>query len=135
MPKFRTMRIDTPVVATHLLKEREKYLIPRGKVLREFSLDELPQLFSVLVGHMTLVGPRPALFNQRDLIQLRTARNIHTLVPGTTGWAQINGRGKLSIPKKVQLDEYYFREKSFFLDAKILFLTIFKVLSREGVLH
>jgi len=135
MPKFRTMRIDTPVVATHLLKNPKAYLAPAGAFLRKFSLDELPQLFAVAAGHMTFVGPRPALFNQSDLIELRTRKNVHTLVPGITGWAQINGRDELPIPVKVEFDEYYLKKKGVLLDLKILCLTLIKVLRRDGVTH
>lgn len=135
MPKFRTMRIDTPPVATHLLKNPDYYLTPVGKVLRGVSLDELPQLFSILKGDMSFVGPRPALFNQDDLIALRTERGIHTLVPGLTGWAQINGRDELPIPVKVAYDEHYLRHRSLLFDLKILWMTFFKVARSEGVHH
>ena len=135
MPKFRTMRIDTPAVATHLLKDPDSYLIPIGSFLRKSSLDELPQLWSVLKGDMSFVGPRPALFNQDDLIALRTVKGIHRLIPGITGWAQINGRDDLPIPVKVEFDVYYLRHRSMMFDIKILFLTLFKVLRREGVKH
>jgi len=135
MPKFRTMRINTPAVATHLLANPEKYLTPLGPFLRKLSLDELPQLWSVIMGDMSFVGPRPALFNQYDLIELRTQKAIHTLIPGITGWAQVNGRDDLPIPLKVQYDEYYLNNKSLMLDLKILFMTIQKVLQREGVTH
>jgi len=135
MPKFRTMRTDTPTVATHLLKNPEAYLTPIGSFLRKFSLDELPQLWSILKGDMSFVGPRPALYNQDDLIDLRTQKNIHTLVPGITGWAQINGRDELPIPIKVEFDDYYVKNKSFLLDLKILWMTIVKVLKKEGIQH
>lgn len=135
MPKFRTMRINTPVVATHLLENPNKYLTPIGPFLRKLSLDELPQLWSVLRGDMSFVGPRPALYNQDDLIELRTKKGIHGLVPGITGWAQINGRDDLPIPIKIGYDEYYMKNKSFFLDLKILCLTFYKVIKTEGVDH
>jgi O-antigen biosynthesis protein WbqP len=135
MPKFRTMRINTPVVATHLLKEPDKYLTKIGQFLRKSSLDELPQLWCVLKGDMSFVGPRPALFNQEDLIKLRTEKGIHQLVPGITGWAQINGRDELPIPVKVNFDEYYLKNQSFLFDMKILWLTFLKVIKREGVSH
>ena len=115
MPKFRTMRIDTPAVATHLLSNPNEYLTPIGPFLRKSSLDELPQLLSVLKGDMSFVGPRPALFNQDDLIALRTEKGVHRLIPGITGWSQINGRDDIPIPKKVELDEYYLNHRSFFL--------------------
>jgi O-antigen biosynthesis protein WbqP len=135
MPKFRTMLIDTPDVATHLLVEPDLYLTPIGKLLRKISLDELPQLWSVLKGDMSLVGPRPALYNQDDLIKLRTEKKIHKLIPGITGWAQINGRDEISIPEKVALDEYYMQNQSFWLDIAILWRTVFKVAKKEGVAH
>lgn len=135
MPKFRTMRINTPAVATHLLENPDRYLTPLGKFLRKSSLDELPQLWCILKGEMSFVGPRPALFNQDDLIELRTKKGIHALLPGITGWAQVNGRDELPIPEKVALDEYYLKNKSFLLDVKILFITFFKVLRCEGVQH
>lgn len=135
MPKFRTMRIDTPPVATHLLKNPDDYLTPVGSFLRKFSLDELPQLWSVLKGDMSFIGPRPALFNQDDLIELRTKKGIHYLVPGITGWAQINGRDELPIPVKVELDEYYLKNRSFLFDVRILWMTLMKVLKQEGVRH
>lgn len=135
MPKFRTMRIDTPAVATHLLKDPDIYLTPIGPFLRKTSLDELPQLWSVFIGDMSFVGPRPALFNQDDLIALRTAKGLHRLIPGITGWAQINGRDDLPIPTKVELDVYYMEHRSLMFDIKILILTLFKVLCREGVTH
>jgi len=135
MPKFRTMRVDAPTVATHLLADPQNYLTPFGCFLRKLSLDELPQLWSVLKGDMSFVGPRPALYNQHDLIELRTTRGIHLLVPGITGWAQINGRDKLAIMKKVEYDEYYMQHRSFLFDLKIIFLTLVKVLRAEGVSH
>ena len=135
MPKFRTMKMDTPVVATHLLISPGQHMTPLGRALRKFSLDELPQLFSVAVGDMSLVGPRPALFNQYDLIELRTGRGIHQLIPGITGWAQINGRDDLPIPEKVKLDEYYLKNQSMANDLKILLLTFHSVLSSKGVTH
>jgi len=135
MPKFRTMRTDTPAVATHLLKNPEAYLTPVGSFLRKFSLDELPQLWSILKGDMSFVGPRPALHNQDDLKELRTRRNIHTLIPGITGWAQVNGRDELPIPVKVEFDDYYMKNKSFILDLKILWMTFVKVLKTEGIRH
>jgi len=135
MPKFRTMRTETPAVATHLLNDPDYYLTPVGKFLRKSSLDELPQFWSVLTGDMSFVGPRPALFNQDDLIKLRTDKGIHRLVPGITGWAQINGRDELPIPVKVGFDEYYLKNRSFFFDLKILWMTFLKVLKREGVTH
>ncbi len=135
MPKFRTMHIHTPPVATHLMENSEAYLTPIGTFLRKFSLDELPQLYSVLKGDISFVGPRPALYNQDDLIELRTGKGIHTLIPGITGWAQVNGRDELPIPVKVEFDEYYLKNRSFFLDLKILWMTFIKVLKREGVMH
>jgi len=135
MPKFRSMRIGTPPVATHLLKEPKLYLTPIGSLLRQSSLDELPQLWSILVGDMSFVGPRPALFNQDDLITLRTQAGVHELVPGLTGWAQINGRDELPIPEKVKLDVEYLQRQSFWFDIYILWLTFVKVLWRDGVSH
>ncbi|MEN6433735.1 MAG: sugar transferase [Smithella sp.] len=135
MPKFRTMRIDTPVVATHLLRDPEAYLTPIGNFIRKTSLDELPQLWNVLKGDMSFVGPRPALFNQEDLIALRMKKGVHKLIPGITGWAQINGRDDIPIPVKVEYDEYYLKNKSFFFDLKILWNTFFKVIKKEGVAH
>jgi len=135
MYKFRTMRIDTPQVATHLLKEPAKFITPFGAFFRRTSLDELPQLINVLSGDMTLVGPRPALFNQDDLVALRTARGVDALTPGITGWAQVNGRDELPIPEKVKLDEWYLRNRSLWLDLKILGMTVFKVIRKEGVVH
>jgi O-antigen biosynthesis protein WbqP len=135
MPKFRTMRQDTPAVATHLLDDHAAYLTPIGRGLRKLSLDELPQLLSVIKGDMSLVGPRPALFNQDDLIELRCRKGIHRLVPGITGWAQINGRDELPIPVKVELDEYYLNRRSFALDCRILATTLVRVAEREGITH
>jgi O-antigen biosynthesis protein WbqP len=135
MPKFRTMRTDTPAVATHLMTNPDQYLTPIGKFLRKSSLDELPQLINIMKGNMSFVGPRPALFNQDDLVSLRTQKGIHALTPGLTGWAQINGRDELPIPVKVSFDEYYLNHQSFLFDLKILFMTIFKVVRREGVTH
>jgi len=135
MPKFRSMRTDTPAVATHLLQNPEQWLTPIGSFLRKSSLDELPQLWSILKGDMSFVGPRPALFNQHDLIALRTEQGVHELVPGLTGWAQVNGRDELPIPQKVQLDAEYLRRQSLALDLKILWLTARKVLARDGVSH
>jgi O-antigen biosynthesis protein WbqP len=135
MPKFRSMRLDTPAVATHLLTNPGQYLTPIGGFLRKSSLDELPQLLSILKGDMSFVGPRPALFNQHDLVDLRTQVGVHHLVPGLTGWAQINGRDELPIPKKVALDVQYLQRQSALFDLKILFLTAIKVLRRDGVSH
>lgn len=135
MPKFRSMRIDAPQVATHLLRDPSVYLTAIGGFLRRSSLDELPQLFSVLRGDLSLVGPRPALFNQDDLIALRTECRVHELVPGITGWAQVNGRDDLPIPEKVRLDCEYLHARSFWLDLKILVLTVVKVARCEGVSH
>ena len=135
MPKFRTMKVETPAVATHLLTSPDQYLTRIGRILRKYSLDELPQLFSVLKGDMCFVGPRPALFNQDDLIELRTRKGIHVLIPGITGWAQINGRDDLLIPVKVTFDEYYLNHRSFAFDLKIIFLTCLNALTSEGVQH
>ncbi|QWE27032.1 sugar transferase [Polynucleobacter sp. AP-Ainpum-60-G11] len=135
MPKFRTMKSSTPVMATHLLFDLGQYLTPLGSFLRKTSLDELPQLVSVLVGKMSFVGPRPALFNQDDLIGLRIQHGIDKLVPGLTGWAQVNGRDELSIPDKVQYDLEYLHNQSFLFDMRILILTLFKVILRSGVSH
>ena len=135
MPKFRSMRIDTPAVATHLLNKPEQYLTPIGSFLRKSSLDELPQLWSILKGDMSFVGPRPALFNQHDLIALRTERGIDALLPGLTGWAQINGRDELPIPTKVEMDAYYLQHRSLRLDLLILWRTALKVVRRDGVAH
>jgi O-antigen biosynthesis protein WbqP len=135
MPKFRSMRVGTPAVATHLLKNPDAYLTPIGSFLRRSSLDELPQLWSILVGDMSFVGPRPALFNQDDLIALRTQYGVHELLPGLTGWAQVNGRDELPIPDKVKLDVEYLKRRSFTFDIWILWLTFLKVLRKEGVSH
>lgn len=138
MPKFRSMQIGTPALATHVLNQQgnaESYLTPVGDFIRKTSLDELPQLWSVLVGDMSIVGPRPALFNQDDLIQLRTAYNVHTIKPGITGWAQVNGRDEIPIPEKVELDAYYLKHQSFIFDVKIILMTFLKVVKREGVTH
>ena len=135
MPKFRTMQLDTPAVASHLLPEPKQFLTPVGSFLRKSSLDELPQLWSVLKGDMSLVGPRPALFNQDDLIRMRTEEGVHILKPGITGWAQINGRDELPIPNKVKLDVEYMHKQSLFFDLKIIALTVLKVLCRDGIQH
>lgn len=135
MPKFRTMLVDTPAVATHLLADPDRFLTPVGKFLRKSSLDELPQLLSIIGGDMSFVGPRPALFNQHDLIELRTRKGIHLLTPGLTGWAQINGRDELPIPVKVEFDEQYLNNRSFALDLRIILRTFLKVVRREGVTH
>ena len=135
MPKFRSMRTDTPEVATHLLAKPESFLTPIGGFIRKSSLDELPQLWSILVGDMSFVGPRPALFNQHDLIALRAERGVHTLLPGLTGWAQINGRDDVPIPQKVEMDAYYLAHQSLALDVRILWRTFFKVLRRDGITH
>lgn len=135
MPKFRSMKLGTPAVATHLLANPIAHLTPIGSFLRKSSLDELPQLWSILVGDMSFVGPRPALFNQHDLIELRTQKDVHTLVPGLTGWAQVNGRDELPISQKVELDVEYLQRQSLLLDTKILWLTFLKVLKRDGVSH
>lgn len=131
--KFRTMRIDTPNLPTHLLENPSQWITPIGKFLRKTSIDELPQLWNILIGEMSVVGPRPALYNQDDLIKLRTEKGIHKLIPGLTGWAQINGRDELPIPQKVELDEEYLKRKSFFFDIKTIFMTVFKVVKSEGV--
>ncbi len=135
MPKFRSMRVGTPAVATHLLGNPQAHLTPIGSFLRKSSLDELPQLWSILVGDMSFVGPRPALFNQHDLIALRTEQGVQTLVPGLTGWAQVNGRDELPIPEKVKLDVAYLQRQSLWFDIRILWLTFIKVLRRDGVSH
>ena len=135
MPKFRTMQVSTPAVATHLLVDPDQYLTPIGSFLRKTSFDELPQLWSIIKGDMSFVGPRPALFNQDDLIALRTQSGVHELVPGLTGWAQINGRDELPIPDKVKLDIEYLERQSFWFDIKILWLTFIKVVRRDGVSH
>jgi O-antigen biosynthesis protein WbqP len=135
MPKFRSMRVGTPAVATHLLHNPDAYLTPIGSFLRKSSLDELPQLWSILAGDMSFVGPRPALFNQDDLIALRTECGVHQLLPGLTGWAQINGRDELPIPAKVRLDAEYLARRSLWFDIRILWLTFVKVIRRDGVTH
>jgi O-antigen biosynthesis protein WbqP len=135
MPKFRSMKVDTPAVATHLLQDPKSVLTPIGDFLRKSSLDELPQLWCIFKGDMSFVGPRPALFNQDDLIVLRTDQGVHKLIPGLTGWAQVNGRDELPIPQKVVLDVEYLQRQSFGLDLKILWLTFLKVLSKDGVSH
>lgn len=135
MPKFRSMRVGTPAVATHLLADPKAYLTPIGSFLRKSSLDELPQLWSILVGDMSFVGPRPALFNQQDLIEQRTQFGIHELMPGLTGWAQVNGRDELPIPEKVKLDAEYLQCRSLWFDIRILWMTFLKVLRRDGITH
>ena len=135
MPKFRTMRLDTPEMATHLMKTPVTYLSPIGRFLRRSSLDELPQWWSILKGDMSFVGPRPALFNQDDLIALRTENGLDLLVPGITGWAQVNGRDELTIPEKVALDVEYLERQSFGFDMRILWLTFLKVLGQDGIPH
>jgi O-antigen biosynthesis protein WbqP len=135
MPKFRTMRLGAPAVATHLFQDPGRWVTPIGRLLRKFSLDELPQLYSIAKGDMSFIGPRPALFNQDDLVALRTRKGVHCLMPGVTGWAQINGRDELPIPLKVQFDEYYLRHRSFGFDLRILGLTIIRVARRSGVTH
>ncbi|MDN2695624.1 sugar transferase [Janthinobacterium sp. SUN073] len=135
MPKFRTMRVDTPAVATHLLPDPKQFLTPVGSFLRKSSLDELPQLWSILKGDMSFVGPRPALFNQYDLIELRSRHGVDGILPGLTGWAQINGRDELPIVDKVKLDVDYLQRRSLALDLRILFLTFLKVVRRDGVTH
>lgn len=135
MPKFRTMRVDTPAVATHLLADPKQFLTPGGSFLRKSSLDELPQLWSILVGDMSFVGPRPALFNQQDLIALRTQYGVDAILPGLTGWAQVNGRDELPIPEKVKLDVEYMSRQSFLFDINVIILTALKVVRRDGVAH
>lgn len=135
MPKFRSMNVGTPAVATHLLGNPQAHLTPIGSFLRKSSLDELPQLWSILLGDMSFVGPRPALFNQQDLIALRTEHGVHTLLPGLTGWAQVNGRDELPIPLKVKLDVVYLQRQSLLFDIRILWMTFVKVLRRDGVSH
>ncbi|MBI2307914.1 MAG: sugar transferase [Rhodocyclales bacterium] len=135
MPKFRSMQLGTPAVATHLLSDPDAYLTPIGSFLRKSSLDELPQLWSILVGDMSFVGPRPALFNQDDLIAMRTEQGVHELLPGLTGWAQVNGRDEIPIPEKVALDAQYLRKQSLSFDLKILWLTLIKVAKRDGITH
>ena len=135
MPKFRSMRVGAPALATHLLADARSHLTPIGSFLRKSSLDELPQLWSILLGDMSFVGPRPALFNQQDLIVLRTEQGVHTLLPGLTGWAQVNGRDELPIPQKVALDAEYLQRQGVWFDIKILWFTFLKVVQRDGVLH
>jgi len=135
MPKFRTMKTETPDIATHLMKDPQQFLSPIGGLLRKYSLDELPQLFSIFKGKMSFVGPRPALFNQHDLIALRTEKHVNKLLPGLTGWAQVNGRDDLSIHSKVLLDVEYMEKKSFFFDLKILWLTFIRVIKSSGISH
>ena len=135
MPKLRTMRMGTPAVATHLLNNPQAHLTPVGGFLRRTSLDELPQLWSILMGDMSWVGPRPALFNQTDLIEMRTHAGVHQLVPGLTGWAQVNGRDEIALSDKVQLDTEYLHRQSFVFDLHILWLTVRKVVRREGITH
>ena len=135
MPKLRSMKVGTPAVATHLLADARSHLTPIGSFLRKSSLDELPQLWSILVGDMSFVGPRPALFNQHDLIAMRELHGVHELVPGLTGWAQVNGRDELPIPEKVKLDATYLQQQSLLFDLRILWMTFVKVLNRDGVSH
>ena len=135
MPKFRTMQINTPQLATHLLKNSSEVMTPIGNFLRRYSLDEIPQLWSILKGDMSFVGPRPALFNQYDLIALRSAQDIHKLIPGLTGWAQINGRDDLEIEAKVKKDAEYLQKRSFLFDLKIIWLTFLKVIKKDGISH
>ena len=135
MPKFRTMSIDTPQVATHLMENPDEFVFPIGRFLRRTSLDELPQLFSILIGDMSFIGPRPALFNQKDLIALRNKNGLGVILPGLTGWAQVNGRDELSIPEKVSFEVEYMKKKSFWFDLKILWMTFLKVINRKGVSH
>ncbi len=135
MPKLRSMRVGTPALATHLMANPKAHLTPIGIFLRKSSLDELPQLWSILLGDMSFVGPRPALFNQHDLIEMRTQKGVHTLLPGLTGWAQVNGRDELSIPQKVEFDIEYLQHQGFWLDIKILWLTILKVVQQDRVAH
>ena len=135
MPKFRTMRLGTPEMATHLMNDPDCYLTPVASFLRKFSLDELPQLWSILKGDMSFIGPRPALYNQDDLIELRTKKGVHRLIPGVTGWAQVNGRDDIPIPVKVEYEEYYMNHKSLILDLKIAWMTFVNVLRKKGVQH
>jgi O-antigen biosynthesis protein WbqP len=135
MPKFRSMRLNTPAVATHLMKNPDLHLTSFGSFLRKFSLDELPQLWSILKGDMSFIGPRPALYNQNDLVDLRTSRGIDRLVPGVTGWAQVNGRDDIPIPLKVEYDGYYMENKSIILDLKIVWMTAVNVLRKRGIKH
>ena len=135
MPKFRTMRVNTPLLPTHLLQNANTFITPIGSFLRRSSLDELPQLYCIIMGHMSLVGPRPALYNQHDLIDARTDLGVHTLMPGLTGWAQVNGRDELPLDQKVKYDQEYLDQKSFLMDLKILVLTVWKVVRVEDVTH
>tara|TARA_B110000261_G_scaffold159207_1_gene196720 strand:+ start:486 stop:1046 length:561 start_codon:yes stop_codon:yes gene_type:complete len=135
MPKFRSMKIGTPELASHLILNPDRFLTPIGVFIRRFSLDELPQLFSILKGDMSFVGPRPALYNQYDLIELRTEKGVHLLLPGITGWAQVNGRDKLSVTEKVFFDEEYMNQRSFCFDLKILWLTFIKIINNNDVSH
>jgi O-antigen biosynthesis protein WbqP len=135
MPKFRSMKLGTPAVASHLLEDAHSYLTPIGSFLRKSSLDELPQLWNIVAGDMSFVGPRPALFNQQDLIELRTQKNVHILMPGLTGWAQVKGRDELPIPQKVALDAEYLMRQGFWFDIKILWMTFLKVIKRDDVSH
>ena len=135
MPKLRTMRVDTPVVATHLLTDPDRFLSPIGAFLRKSSLDEIPQLWCIIKGEMSIVGPRPALFNQHNLIEMRTAQGVHTVRPGLTGWAQVNGRDELPIPEKVKLDLQYVQSQSLAFDLKVIVMTFVKVVRRDGILH
>jgi len=135
MPKFRTMQMDTPALPTHLMKNANDFISPVGVFLRKTSLDELPQLYSIIKGDMSIVGPRPALFNQKDLITLRTEKQLDKLLPGLTGWAQVNGRDELSIPEKVELEVEYMNSKSFWFDLKILWMTFLKVINSQGISH
>tara|TARA_B100000787_G_C16166465_1_gene284137 strand:- start:21 stop:581 length:561 start_codon:yes stop_codon:yes gene_type:complete len=135
MPKFRSMKLNTPDKASHLISDPSDFITPIGNFLRRYSLDELPQLFSVLKNEMSLIGPRPALFNQNELIQLRTQKGVDKLLPGVTGWAQVNGRDELSIPKKVELDLEYLVKKSMLFDLRIIWMTLLKVISKDGVAH
>ena len=135
MPKFRTMRLNTPDIATHLIENADQFITPIGRILRKTSLDELPQLWSILKGDMAFVGPRPALYNQDDLIDLRTQKGIHRLTPGVTGWAQIHGRDDLPIPEKVEMDFYYIRNRSTALDLNIIWRTFFTVFKSKGISH
>ena len=135
MPKFRTMRTNTPEIATHMLDDPDVFLTPIGRLLRKTSLDELPQIWSIIIGDMNFVGPRPALFNQNDLIDLRIKEGVDKLLPGITGWAQVNGRDELSIPDKVALDVEYMNRKSFSFDLKIIWMTFLKVINSQGISH
>jgi O-antigen biosynthesis protein WbqP len=135
MPKFRSMRLDAPTVATHLMKNPDLYLTPVGVFLRKFTLDELPQLWSILKGDMSFIGPRPALYNQDDLIALRTEKGIHRLIPGVTGWAQVNGRDDIPIPLKVEYDAYYMNNRNIFMNLRILWMTFINVIRKRGIKH